>query len=191
MIIANPIYDVVFKYLLEDKEIARGLLSTIIGEEIEELTVQPQEMAIRKIQTQEIKTALQKVLRVFNQKFKIKTDKHKLDFQENTDNYLVQKMLDRLNRAITSDEILKEMDVEDEVDKFFGKIELQLEQRTKQLAESKEELEAERQKVEAERQKTEAERQKAEAERQKAETERQKNQDLEKQLAELKKLLGK
>ena len=54
MIIANPIYDVVFKYLLEDKEIARGLLSTIIGEEIEELTVQPQEMAIRKIQTEEV-----------------------------------------------------------------------------------------------------------------------------------------
>ena len=311
MIIANPIYDVVFKYLLEDKEIARGLLSTIIGEEIEELTVQPQELAIRKIQTQEViriirldfkaniktttgekkvvlielqkarklfdimrfreylaenykkgeeivtdkgeteinplpiitiyflgfkldflttavikvnrtytdantglpienaqkeafleslthdsytiqipflgnevKTALQKVLRVFNQKFKIKTDKHKLDFQENTDNYLVQKMLDRLNRAITSDEILKEMDVEDEVDKFFGKIELQLEQRTKQLAESKEELELKEQQLEAERQKVEAERQKAEAER-------QKNQDLEKQLAELKKLLGK
>ena len=304
MIIANPIYDVVFKYLLEDKEIARGLLSTIIGEEIEELTVQPQEMAIRKIQTEEViriirldfkaniktttgekkvvlielqkarklfdimrfreylaenykkgeeivtdkgeteinplpiitiyflgfkldflttavikvnrtytdantglpienaqkeaflenlthdsytiqipfldnevKTALQKVLRVFNQKFKIKTDKHKLDFQENTDNYLVQKMLDRLNRAITSTEILKEMDVEDEVDKFFGKIELQLEQRTQQLAETKEELELKEQQLEAERQKAEAE--------------RQKNQDLEKQLAELKKLLGK
>ncbi len=27
MIIANPIYDVVFKYLMEDTEIAKGLLS--------------------------------------------------------------------------------------------------------------------------------------------------------------------
>lgn len=34
MIIANPIYDVVFKDLLEDIEIARELLSTILGEEI-------------------------------------------------------------------------------------------------------------------------------------------------------------
>jgi hypothetical protein len=34
MIIANPIYDVVFKYLLEDLEIARELLSMILGEEI-------------------------------------------------------------------------------------------------------------------------------------------------------------
>lgn len=31
MLIANPIYDVVFKYLLEDIEIARGLLTAILG----------------------------------------------------------------------------------------------------------------------------------------------------------------
>jgi uncharacterized damage-inducible protein DinB len=43
MLIANPIYDVVFKYLLEDIEIARGLLSTILGEEIISLSVKPQE----------------------------------------------------------------------------------------------------------------------------------------------------
>ncbi|MDZ7878986.1 MAG: hypothetical protein U5L45_14990 [Saprospiraceae bacterium] len=338
MIIVNPIYDVVFKYLLEDIDIARGLLSTIIGEEIEELTVQPQEMSIRKIQTQEViriirldfkatiktvtnekkivlielqkarklfdimrfreylaenykkgeelvnekgeteinplpiitiyflgfkldylttavikvnrvytdaetgkpienaqkepfienlthdsytiqipflgnevRTTLQKVLRVFNQKFKIKDDKHKLDFQENTDNSLVQKILDRLNRAVTSEEILKEMDAEDEVDRLFGKIELQLDQakqelkgkekelkdkdkklkgKEKELKEERQKAEEERQKAEEERQKAEEERQKAEEERQKAEEERQKNQDLEKQLAELKKLLG-
>ncbi|MDZ7878910.1 MAG: hypothetical protein U5L45_14610 [Saprospiraceae bacterium] len=331
MIIANPIYDVVFKYLLEDMDIARGLLSTIIGEEIEELTIQPQEMSIRKIQTQEViriirldfkaaiktvtnekkivlielqkarklfdimrfreylaqnykkgeelvnekgeteinplpiitiyflgfkldylttavikvnrvytdvetgkpienaqkkpfienlthdsytiqipflgnevKTTLQKVLRVFNQKFKIKDDKHKLDFQEDTDNSLVQKILDRLTRAVTSEEILKEMDAEDEVDRLFGKIELQLDQAKKELEGKEKELkeerqkaeeerqkaEEERQKAEEERQKAEEERQKAEEERQKAEEERQKNQDLERQLAELKKLLG-
>lgn len=43
MIIANPIYDVVFKYLLEDVEIARELLSTILGEEVQSLEVKPQE----------------------------------------------------------------------------------------------------------------------------------------------------
>ena len=46
MIIANPIYDVVFKYLLEDIEIARELLSTILGEEVVSLDVKPQETAI-------------------------------------------------------------------------------------------------------------------------------------------------
>jgi hypothetical protein len=34
MIIANPIYDVVFKYLMEDTEIAKGLLSTILKTDI-------------------------------------------------------------------------------------------------------------------------------------------------------------
>ena len=41
--IANPIYDAVFKYLLEDNDIAKLLISTIIGEEIEELIFLPQE----------------------------------------------------------------------------------------------------------------------------------------------------
>ena len=45
MIIANPIYDVVFKYLLEDMEIARELLSTILSEDIVSLEVKPQETA--------------------------------------------------------------------------------------------------------------------------------------------------
>ena len=48
MIIANPIYDVVFKYLLEDVEIARELLSTILGEEIQSLELKPQETATEK-----------------------------------------------------------------------------------------------------------------------------------------------
>lgn len=66
MIIANPIYDVVFKYLLEDVEIAR-----------------------------------------------------ELDFQGDTNDPLVKKMLERLGRAIASEEIRDKMDVEDELDRVF------------------------------------------------------------------------
>jgi hypothetical protein len=47
MLLANPIYDVVFKYLMEDREIARRLLSKIIGEEIIDIDFQPQEYAGR------------------------------------------------------------------------------------------------------------------------------------------------
>lgn len=43
MQIANPIYDVVFKFLLEDSESAILLLSTIINETIEDLEFFPQE----------------------------------------------------------------------------------------------------------------------------------------------------
>ncbi len=37
MLIANPIYDTVFKYLMADLDIARGVISAIIGEEIDHL----------------------------------------------------------------------------------------------------------------------------------------------------------
>ena len=43
MRIANPIYDAVFKYLMEDREAAILLLSTLLDEEITELEFHPQE----------------------------------------------------------------------------------------------------------------------------------------------------
>ena len=43
MIIANPLYDVVFKYLLEDIEIAKELLAAILGEDIVSIELKPQE----------------------------------------------------------------------------------------------------------------------------------------------------
>jgi hypothetical protein len=43
MQIANPIYDVVFKYMMEDAKVAKLLISSIISEEIEELKFRPQE----------------------------------------------------------------------------------------------------------------------------------------------------
>ncbi len=43
MRIANPIYDVVFKYLMDDNKIAKLMISKIIGEEIESLDFQPKE----------------------------------------------------------------------------------------------------------------------------------------------------
>jgi regulator of replication initiation timing len=44
MQIANPIYDVVFKYLMEDGKIAKLIISSIIGENIERLSFRPQEI---------------------------------------------------------------------------------------------------------------------------------------------------
>jgi len=44
MLIANPIYDTVFKYLMDDSKVARLLLSAIIGEEIVSLEHRPTEM---------------------------------------------------------------------------------------------------------------------------------------------------
>ena len=46
ILIANPLYDVVFKYLLEDHESAVILLSNILGEEIIHLELRPQEQVV-------------------------------------------------------------------------------------------------------------------------------------------------
>jgi hypothetical protein len=46
MRIANPIYDVVFKYLMEDLVIAKDLLSAILSVEILSLEIKPQEQPV-------------------------------------------------------------------------------------------------------------------------------------------------
>jgi len=109
MIIANPIYDVVFKYLLEDIEIARELNYPT-------------------------------------------NDKHQLEFTGDQSEPLVKKIIDRLGRAIASDEIREKMDVEDEIDKIF---ERELNKLAQIIAEKEQEIIIEKQKAEAERQKSE------------------------------------
>ena len=41
MLIANPLYDVVFKYLLDDKKVAKLFIGVILGVEIVELEFKP------------------------------------------------------------------------------------------------------------------------------------------------------
>ena len=47
--IANPTYDVVFKYMMDDIEIAKLVISTIIGEEVISLDPLPQEQPTEKM----------------------------------------------------------------------------------------------------------------------------------------------
>ena len=43
MIIANPIYDVVFKKMMENERVAKYFIGTLLGETIEHIEVKPQE----------------------------------------------------------------------------------------------------------------------------------------------------
>jgi hypothetical protein len=65
--IANPIYDTVFKHLLEDQEVARGLLSSLLQVEILEIEPRPQEVTDVKV-TPPLE-AQDSVLRVFRMDF--------------------------------------------------------------------------------------------------------------------------
>lgn len=165
MIIANPIYQVVFKYLLEDVEIARELLSTILSEGVENLGFKHQETS-----TKTSGDIRMRVLHIFSPIYQSKTDKHQLDFQGDTNDPLVKKMVDRLGRAIASEEIRDLMDVEDELDRIF---EREMKKKDEIIAE-KEEIIAEKDKLLSE-------------EKKRAEEEIQKNLELQRQIEELKK----
>ena len=315
MIIANPIYDVVFKYLLEDVEIARELLSTILGEEVQSLEVKPQETSTetsgdihilrfdfkavikkpsgeiskvlielqkakqafnvmrfrrylgdnyrkedvvhneqgtpekrplpivtiyflgfplnsiqsgvvkinreyRDVVTQEIldikeefvellthdsyliqvrklakesRSKLERVLQIFSPIYQSPNDRHQVDFQGNTDEPLVKKMVERLGRAIASEEIRDKMDVEDELDRIFeremGKKDEIIAAKDGIIAE-KEEMIAEKDKLLVEeKRRAEEEKKRAEEEKRRAEEEIQKNLELQRQIEELKKQL--
>lgn len=265
MRIINPIYDVAFKYLMEDMEIARSLIGEIIGEDIHSLVFQPQEMSSKSkkysilifrldfkatIQTSEgtyktvlielqkakvyddlmrfrrylgenyskqveftkangivekqtlpiitiyflgfplpnIKTSVLKIdreyydlieqkklnvktefveklthdcfiilikqlppkertelegiLQVFNQRFQVSTDPKLMEINENkmTKNYLTNKILSRLQKGATDQEILKQMIVEDEVENAIDKHVREKENFKAQLKTKEEEL---------------------------------------------------
>ena len=54
IIIANPMYDVVFKHLMADKNIARYFVETVLGEKIVDIDFAPQEYSYEKeIQTED------------------------------------------------------------------------------------------------------------------------------------------
>jgi hypothetical protein len=48
-LIANPTYDVVFKYLMEDNDIAKLMVSSIIGEEVVTLDPRPHEYTVENV----------------------------------------------------------------------------------------------------------------------------------------------
>jgi hypothetical protein len=48
LIIANPIYDIVFKRLMENQRIVKFFLGTILGEQIDKVSVLPQEFTYKK-----------------------------------------------------------------------------------------------------------------------------------------------
>ena len=71
MQIANPIYDVVFKYMMEDNVVAKIVVSSIIGEEILELEPKPQERTREKLQIGSDNTSLTVYRLDFSAKIKV------------------------------------------------------------------------------------------------------------------------
>jgi hypothetical protein len=275
MNIANPIYDTVFKYLMEDLDIAKGLLSTILNQEIVDLDFYPQESIaendlidkplrvyridfaaiikepsgrVKKVlielqktrrstnilrfrrylaenyqkeetitqNGEEIKQSLEivtiyflgfnlddvdtpvlhvkncftdattgetleqakreefvrllnhesymiqirklnsptrshidRILNVFNQTYKIKDDDHILNFANDTQDPLLNKMINRLTRAIADTEMRKKMDLEDEIEREYQSLESQINAQKKALEDKDRALEDKDKQIEA------------------------------------------
>ncbi len=126
-----------------------------------------------KIQT---RTKLERALQIFSQEFQT-SDPHQLDFQGDSDDPLVKKMIIRLGRAITNDEIRNVMDVEDEIDRIF-------ERGYKKLANDKDKIISEKDQKLAEKDQKLAEKDQV------IEVERQKMEDMARQIETLKRQLN-
>ena len=82
-------------------------------------------------------------MQIFNPQFKT-DDKHKLDFTGDTNEPIVQKMLNRLQRAIADEEMRHKMDVEDEIERI-------LEREAQKVSAEKDQIIAEKEGVIAEK----------------------------------------
>ncbi|NJL74650.1 MAG: hypothetical protein HC892_06045 [Saprospiraceae bacterium] len=110
---------------------------------VELLTHDSYLIQVRKL-AKKARTKLERVLQVFSPIYQTTDNRHQLDFQGNTDDPLVKKMIERLGRAIASEEIREKMDVEDELDRIF-------EREMKKLAAQKDKIIAEKEEIIAEK----------------------------------------
>lgn len=90
------------------------------------------------------RTKLERVLQVFSPIYEIKHDRHQLNFLGDLEEPLVKKMVTRLSRAIASEDMLRKMDIEDEVDYVFnreiGGLSATIAKKEHELAEKEQEL---------------------------------------------------
>jgi hypothetical protein len=78
MLIANPIYDVVFKRLMENEKVAKFFIGTLLEENIEALEVKPQEFIFMKELAQDDPQAQQYITQQLRERFSINVQR--LDF---------------------------------------------------------------------------------------------------------------
>ena len=117
MEIANPIYDVVFKYMMEDNTVAKLVVSSIIGEDVVSLAPKPQERTREKDETKKGEIPNLTVYRLdFSAKIKLSNGQYKvivIEMQKAelpTDimrfrRYLGEQYIDSENRIADNEEI--------------------------------------------------------------------------------------
>lgn len=141
--IANPIYDSVFKFLMEDNRVALTLLSALLKKKVLKVEVRPHEF------TDNVRNHLEDILNVFNQSYVSEESKHMLVVggRAENPNEDIRYIYDRLAYAASNPDVRHEMDIEDEIlgelenlDTTIAKQKQQLFQKDEQLALQAEEI---------------------------------------------------
>ena len=119
MHIANPIYDVVFKYLMEDSKIAKLMISSITGEIIktkesfiESLTLDSYIIQIPQL-TQKRRNDLEILLSIFDQSNPADNEHHILNINEKDFSSKYAPIIRKLQTAYQDAKIKKTMELED------------------------------------------------------------------------------
>ena len=129
--VANPLYDAVFKYMMEDERIAKTLLSALLQKTV--IAVEMRRHEYPNISRDSIigqipllkgrvNNRLEKILSVFDQSQIYPDDQRMLELDENkyADDAEMAHILHRLQSAATNPEIRNRMNAEDE---FFQALE--------------------------------------------------------------------
>ena len=129
--VANPLYDAVFKYMMEDERIAKTLLSALLQKTVIAVEMRRHEypnISRDSIIVQipllkgRVNNRLEKILSVFDQSQIYPDDQRMLELDENkyADDAEMAHILNRLQSAATNPEIRNRMNAEDE---FFQALE--------------------------------------------------------------------
>ncbi len=78
------------------------------------------------------KTRIERILSIFNQTFKT-TDVHTLNYDNATDDPLLQKMVSRLTRAIASEDVRRRMNIEDEIESDYAEFQESIDQQLEMI----------------------------------------------------------
>ncbi len=147
--VCNPIYDTVFKFLMEDERVAKVLLGGILNKKIETVEIKGHECTIENpdgtIQIpflpEKPKKPLEKMLRAFDQRYKLEYDSKYLELSEDKDKDSDFNIIfNRLLYAAADEQLRGNLDLEDYAERLFAFRKAEKEDLEYELKETKVEL---------------------------------------------------
>lgn len=137
-----------------------------------------------------LKSRLEQTLNVFNQKYQT-SDVHTLNYNEDTNDPLIAKIVSRLMRAIADETLKRQMDFEDEIETELKMLDVRFDDVVKELKNKNDENETNKKEIEASKKEIEANKKEISLKDKEIEAGKKELSEKDKEIEELKRLLGK